>query len=165
MKNQLAIVCPTTNLASYVEATFMKKPAVYTAFGTTVHTNSETAMADLAEQVILKDVSVVSFVVDVNAILIRKFLSGESTGTAQVDRYYQYIFDNYVESIKEKETAYEQRVEFTHHLIKEQVIELVNAFNQLDLLDFRALTVNGYAVDISADTKWSVFTDENILRN
>jgi len=165
MKNQLAIVCPTTNLASYVEATFMEKPKVYSAFGTTLHTNSETAMADLAEQIILNEVNVVSFVVDVNALLVRKFLSGESTGSIQVDRYYQYIFDNYEGLIKKKETSYEQRIEFTHHLAKEQILELVSALNQFDGLDFQDLSINGFLVDGSADTKWSIFADQDILRN
>ena len=160
MKNQLAIVCPSAHLESYVQSTFMKEPLISNALGTTLHTNNKDVMELLAETIELNNIDQVSFVADINTMMIREFMEGRSTGMVNVDRFYQYVFDLYENEILETKSAYEQRYTFIEFLIKEQVRELNTAFDQLSNTVLANLCIDGYIVDRSADIKWSVFDSE-----
>lgn len=160
MKNQLAIVCPSAHLESYVQSTFMKEPLISTALGTTLHTNNEDVMGLLAETIEINRINQVSFVVDINAMMIREFMEGKSTGMVTVDRFYQYVFDLHENEILETESAYKQRHTFCEYLIKEQVRELTTAFDQLSNSILSDVRIDGYIVDRSADIKWSLFDTE-----
>ncbi len=163
MKNQLAIVCPSAHLESYVQSTFMKEPLISTALGTTLHTNNRDVMGLLAETIELNNINQVSFVADINTMMIREFMEGRSTGMVTVDRFYQYVFDMYENEILETESAYKQRYTFIEFLIKEQVRELHTAFDQLSNSVLADLQIDGYIVDRSADIKWSVFDGKHSI--
>jgi hypothetical protein len=135
----------------------MKEPLISTALGTTLHTNNKDAISLLAETIEISDVEQVSFVADINAIMIRNFMNGNTTGMVTVDRFYQYVFDLYENEIMETESSYKQRFTFIEYLVKEQVKELHTAFDQLSSTHLADLRIDGYIVDRSADTKWSIF--------
>tara|TARA_B100000508_G_scaffold141026_1_gene145303 strand:- start:87214 stop:87711 length:498 start_codon:yes stop_codon:yes gene_type:complete len=160
MKNQIAIVCPSAHLESYVRSTFMKEPYITTALGTTFHTNNKDTVGLLIESIELNDVDQVSFVCDLNAHMIREFLAGHSTGVVTVDRFYQFVFDQYEDEIMETDSAYKQRFSFTEFLIKEQVRELCTTLSQTGNPVIENLQIDGYIVDRSADMKWSIISPE-----
>lgn len=160
MNNQLAIVCPSAHLESYVRSTFMKEPLISTALGTTLHTNNKDVISLLAETIEINAIDQVSFVVDINSMMIREFMDGRSTGIVTVDRFYQFVFDLYENEILETESAYKRRHTFSEYLIKEQVRELHTTFDQLSNAILAELRIDGYIVDRSADIKWSVIESE-----
>lgn len=157
MKNQLAIVCPSAHLESYVKSTFMKEPLISTALGTTLHTNNMDAIGVLAETIEINNVDQISFVADINTMMIRDFLKGNTTGMVTVDRFYQYVFDLYENEIMETDSSYKQRFTFIEYLVKEQVSELHTAFEKLSTPLSTKVLIDGYIVDRSADIKWSIF--------
>lgn len=156
MNNQLAIVCPSAHLESYVTSTFMGEPLVKTAMGTTFHTNNKESVSLLSETIQINNINRIIYVVDINAQMIREFLQGNSTGMVTVDRFYQFIFDQYENEINETDSSYKQRHTFIEYLIKEQIRELRTALNEVDQLKDHPVSIEGYIVDRSADMRWNI---------
>lgn len=158
MSNQLAIVCPSAHLETYVTSTFMSSPLIITALGTTFHTNNKDAVGLLSETIEINNIDRITFVVDINAHMIHEFLQGDTTGMVTVDRFYQFVFDKYEHDITETESFYKQRHTFIEFLIKEQIRELRTALNEVSSLKNRQIRIDGYIIDRSADMKWSIST-------
>lgn len=158
MNNQLAIVCPSAHLESYVATTFMSNPLVITALGTTFHTNNKESVNLLCETIQINNIDRITFVADINSEMIRQFLQGYSTEIVTVDRFYQFVFDQYQNEINETDSSYKQRHTFLEYLIKEQIRELRTALNEVKELKNHSITIDGYIVDRSADMKWSIST-------